>query len=382
MYRDTNGWCPFCERVWVAVRAKGIPYRERLINLQDKPDWYKELVPTTLVPAVLLHPTPSTGDEPVANERTVFWESLTILETLDDAFPSTPRLIHTTPAYLNATAQADQLVTAGFKYTFSSRNASIPAAEIAERRAAFLSALDELDASIPSTPGSFRLGEEFSAVDAILIPTLERWRYQLPLTHDINILEGRNNLKAWFETLDGYEPYYSRVAGDEYSWTAVTGTFQRFFANASDPAVQAIIDNADGEAARLVGSFAKGWDGAGRDARVEAARKLVGNHEAVVGDCTGGAEGSPEVRTQKEVERAGDREAADRVLRYVAGVLLDKEGSGVEGLNAEVTYGNKMADVARVVARRVSVPRDMGSGAGRALRGLLMEVADGLSVTE
>ena len=22
LYRDTNGWCPFCERVWVALEAK------------------------------------------------------------------------------------------------------------------------------------------------------------------------------------------------------------------------------------------------------------------------------------------------------------------------------------------------------------------------
>ncbi len=28
LYRDTNGWCPFCERVWLILRAKGIPYDE------------------------------------------------------------------------------------------------------------------------------------------------------------------------------------------------------------------------------------------------------------------------------------------------------------------------------------------------------------------
>lgn len=38
--RDTNGWCPFCERVWVAIRAKGIPYQETLVPLQNKPEWY------------------------------------------------------------------------------------------------------------------------------------------------------------------------------------------------------------------------------------------------------------------------------------------------------------------------------------------------------
>jgi len=49
LYRDTNGWCPFCERVWLQLEAKGLPYDEVLINLQDKPQWYKDMVPTTLV---------------------------------------------------------------------------------------------------------------------------------------------------------------------------------------------------------------------------------------------------------------------------------------------------------------------------------------------
>ncbi|EJK74264.1 hypothetical protein THAOC_04066, partial [Thalassiosira oceanica] len=44
LFRDTNGWCPFCERVWVLLRAKGIPYDEQLVSLQNKPDWYKALV--------------------------------------------------------------------------------------------------------------------------------------------------------------------------------------------------------------------------------------------------------------------------------------------------------------------------------------------------
>eukprot|EP01083_Nonionella_stella_P259198 885253_1 len=72
LYRDTNGWCPFCERVWLVIRAKNLPHRERLISLFAKPDWYKEIVPTTQVPAVLFH-DPASADEP--NARKIVWES-------------------------------------------------------------------------------------------------------------------------------------------------------------------------------------------------------------------------------------------------------------------------------------------------------------------
>ena len=53
LYRDTNGWCPFCEKVWLQLMAKGVPFETELVNLQDKPAWYKEMVPTTLVPVQL-----------------------------------------------------------------------------------------------------------------------------------------------------------------------------------------------------------------------------------------------------------------------------------------------------------------------------------------
>ena len=87
LYRDTNGWCPFCERVWLILRAKNIPYEEQLISLQNKPDWYKALVPTTLVPAVLFH-----EDEDKKNERRIVWESSDIIEALDEVFPEHPML--------------------------------------------------------------------------------------------------------------------------------------------------------------------------------------------------------------------------------------------------------------------------------------------------
>ena len=36
LYRDTNGWCPFCERTWLLLHQTQTPYEEKLINLRDK----------------------------------------------------------------------------------------------------------------------------------------------------------------------------------------------------------------------------------------------------------------------------------------------------------------------------------------------------------
>jgi glutathione S-transferase len=52
LYRDNNGWCPFCERTWTLLEQTKTPYTEKLINLRSKPQYYLKLVPTTLVPAI------------------------------------------------------------------------------------------------------------------------------------------------------------------------------------------------------------------------------------------------------------------------------------------------------------------------------------------
>jgi hypothetical protein len=37
LYRDTNSWCPFCERVWFALEEKEIPFETEFIDLSNKP---------------------------------------------------------------------------------------------------------------------------------------------------------------------------------------------------------------------------------------------------------------------------------------------------------------------------------------------------------
>lgn len=36
LYRDTNSWCPFCERVWFALEEKEIPFETEFIDLSNK----------------------------------------------------------------------------------------------------------------------------------------------------------------------------------------------------------------------------------------------------------------------------------------------------------------------------------------------------------
>ena len=74
LFRDTNAWCPFCERVWLALLEKGVPFDVTFIDLRDKPEWYLDMVPSALVPAVKI-------------DGEVVTESRDILHAIEDAFP-------------------------------------------------------------------------------------------------------------------------------------------------------------------------------------------------------------------------------------------------------------------------------------------------------
>mmetsp|Transcript_13709 Transcript_13709/g.38585 ORF Transcript_13709/g.38585 Transcript_13709/m.38585 type:complete len:546 (-) Transcript_13709:293-1930(-) len=413
LYRDTNGWCPFCERVWVAVRAKGLPYQETLVPLQGKPEWYKQMVPTGLVPAVLFHgeeDDSDSDDAKIKTSRELVWESDAILKALDERFPDTIPLMSPnsndsdSEDFDTALELQNRLQVAGLKMAYGNRNGNQTEAEREQHRSDFGTALDELDEALSRQEGGFRLGADFSGIDAVMVPTLERWRYQLPLTHDFDILEDRPHIRAWFETMESYPAYYERVAGDEYSWTAVASTFLRYFGGGEDkPEVAAGIARADAAAEQLAAGFAEGmssssssrFDGDSTAWALEAASKLVSNHAAVLTDCLR----EVEPKSQGHIPRAeaSARDTVDALLRHVADRLIqlaseeDKESSTTTSSSAsalavsslltetEASHAAQGALALRTVAKRLCVPRDMGAPSAALLRGVLATVADDLS---
>lgn len=81
-YRDSAGWCPYCQKVWLLLEQKQIPYRVFKVNMRsygDKPADYLRKVPSGLLPAIEL-------------DGRIVTDSLPIMRLLDDTFPSAPML--------------------------------------------------------------------------------------------------------------------------------------------------------------------------------------------------------------------------------------------------------------------------------------------------
>jgi glutathione S-transferase len=57
LYRDNHAWCPYCQKVWLWLEEKRIPYRIKKITMfcyGEKERWYKRIVPSGMLPALEL----------------------------------------------------------------------------------------------------------------------------------------------------------------------------------------------------------------------------------------------------------------------------------------------------------------------------------------
>jgi glutathione S-transferase len=369
LYRDTNGWCPFCERVWLGLRKKGISYDEVLINLYDKPQWYKDMVPTALVPAVKFE---ESGE--------VVWESEEILRQLDARFPEAPPLVADPERVKAAIALSSGVMNASMGLAYRSGNMTED--EVQRQRQVLIAAVDKLDSHL-ETQGPFLAGKEVSAADCTAVPMLERFEFQLPFSAaalELHDAERWPALARWYDAMRAQPAYQDRVAGDEYSWTAVAPVLMRLFGsqNGTLPkAAEARAVAAEAAATQVLADIASGA-GSGVSspevARLEAAAKLISNRAAVVADVV-----NTEPKSQKHLQRlAPDKEGVvEATLREAASALI----SGRPPQPPECDHTGAPCDAADVaatcsfVAARLCAPRDMGAPAADALRRTLFSIA-------
>ena len=166
-FRDDAAWCPYCQRCWLALEEKRIPYRVRKLPLNAyglKPSWFTKMVDGGKLPAVEL-------------DGKLHVESQHIIRLLDATFPQSPRMV---PAPGSADeARASDLLRLSSEIErdwFSLVFYPVEEGEALERaQTALLASLGRLDDALASTPGCWLLGGEHpSYVDVQMITTIER----------------------------------------------------------------------------------------------------------------------------------------------------------------------------------------------------------------
>ena len=192
LYRDHHAWCPYCQKVWLWLEERRIPYRIGKVTMVcygEKESWYRRLVPSGMLPALAL-------------DGRLITESDRILEALELTFGPLGRSLHD-PEVLALRHQERLLFRAWCQWLCSpglGERGEALAQQSFERQAVGFAAALEAGA------GPFLLGE-LSSADVIAVPYLERMNASLAYEKGYGLRRHYPAIDRWFAALEQRPTY-------------------------------------------------------------------------------------------------------------------------------------------------------------------------------
>ncbi len=192
LYRDHHAWCPYCQKVWLWLEEKQIPYRVEKVTMfcyGQKEDWYRRKVPSGMLPALEL-------------DGRIITESDDILLALEQTFgPLTYGM--TDPRVLPLRRLERLLFRAWCSWLcYPSRS---PRQDQLNREQ-FQAVVDQVEAALARTPGPYFL-DPFSTADVIFTPYVERMNASLYYYKGYSLREANPRLRDWFAAMESRLTY-------------------------------------------------------------------------------------------------------------------------------------------------------------------------------
>jgi len=369
LYRDHHAWCPYCQKVWLWLEERRIPYRIRKVTMfcyGEKEGWYRRLVPSGMLPALKL-------------DGQVITESDRLLEALERAFG--PLGAGMDDRRVVPLRQLERLL---FRAWCEWLCRPLQAAGEARARSEFQRVAKTMEQALAANGGPFFLGAELTTADLVFVPYVERMNASLAYYKGFLLRQEHPAIHRWLTALEQRSTYL--------------GTQSDFHTHAHDlpPQMGGCYPNGDA-AQRLLA------------ARIDQGPWPI---SAPVGEGAARAAGSNEDRLPTWASEPLDPETSQieptdaalvalaRVLKHRAPILarnpLPQEcfepalrcaltalvaGAGAHGLAAAGEVMSVLAPPAgsapglRYLRDRISVPRDMPLHSARRLRQALEATA-------
>jgi len=367
LYRDTAAWCPYCEKVWLLLEEKRVPYAIEKVNMNcygEKPEWFWQMQPS--------------GGIPVAKvDGQVVRESNDIMMAIEglyaDQRPMLPAADDPRSARVRPLLQLErELFSCWFRWLTSGFNNGA-------QRINFEATLDAVERELGEGGGPYFLGDDVTLVDCMFAPFLERMAASLPYYKALPIRRQSRwpNVEAWFVAMEG-RPSYRHIQSDFYTHVHDLPPQIGGCQSVAEAAPYAAAIDGDGGAWELplpeddehqpLAHLGLAPDAARR----QAAERLLANHAAVVRFAARGAgrPGFPPVSAEFSDPNATPSEAAvplvDAALRHVVHALL--AGPDAAAANLSPLEPATTVKALGYLRDRVSVPRDMSYPAARQLR--------------
>jgi glutathione S-transferase len=192
LYRDNHAWCPYCQKIWLWLEEKQIPYRIEKVTMfcyGEKEKWYKRKVPSGMLPAIEL-------------DGRIITESDDILIALEREFGvlvwgmQDPKVI--------PLRRLERLLFRAW-CSWLCYPARSPR-EDQNNRQQFAAIVTQVEEALARTTGAYFL-EDFSTVDVIFTPYVERMNASLFYYKGYSLREENPHFSAWFEAMESRPTY-------------------------------------------------------------------------------------------------------------------------------------------------------------------------------
>ncbi len=175
--------CPFVQKAVLTLLTKGIDYDIEYIDLENPPQWFKDISPLGKVPVLLV------GDQ-------VLFESSVIVEYLDEVYGES---LHPADPLLKAQNRSwmefgNECLMNGFNLIVATDEAAFK-----EHRGALLDKLDQLEHKLGDS--RYFNGDEVSLVDLSFTPFFQRLGYMNAVNPGLIDAYRHPKVTAWAENL-------------------------------------------------------------------------------------------------------------------------------------------------------------------------------------
>ena len=192
LYRDNHAWCPYCQKIWLWLEEKQIPYRIEKVTMfcyGEKESWYKRKVPSGMLPAIEL-------------DGRIITESDDILIALEQIYgPLSLGMKH--PAVMPLRRLERLLFRAWCSWLcYPASSAKVEQ----HNRNQFISVVAQVEAALASTPGPYFL-DEFGTADVIFTPYVERMNASLYYYKGYSMREENPRFADWFAAMESRSTY-------------------------------------------------------------------------------------------------------------------------------------------------------------------------------
>jgi glutathione S-transferase len=192
LYRDNHAWCPYCQKIWLWLEEKQIPYRIEKVTMfcyGEKESWYKQKVRSGMLPAIEL-------------DGRIITESDDILLALERVFGTLAQGM--TDSSVLPLRQLERLLFRAW-CGWLCRPAN-SAREEQHNREQFVNVVAMVEHALGSTPGAYFL-EQFGTADVIFTPYVERMNASLYYYKGYSLREDNPRFADWFDAMESRETY-------------------------------------------------------------------------------------------------------------------------------------------------------------------------------